>query len=558
MKASKSLLELLDKYNVKHVFGLVGETSFPLYDAFNDYPNITHVFARDERNAVIMADAYARFSYKPGIVEVPNVGAPYTLPGLAEANISGIPIIMFVSDIPTYVEKRNMLTEHDNSYLNKLSKEFLSVNDPSQLPRVVRRAFRVATTGRTGPVVVKIPMNIYDGEVSDEEVYSQPEFSVYPSLRFMPDPERITEALKILYSAKNPVIVCGQGVLLSNASEEVVKLAEALSIPVATTITGKGSFPETHPLSIGVIGARGGTRFSNKILAEADVVFLIGTNTDSANTWDWRLPSSKSTIIQLDVSERELGNNYKVIPLLGDAKLTLKEMIRMIREVKRNQSISEIEREKRGFEQFVESLANEKTELTNPVRFMKILSEFVDEKTFLVVDPGTGAIFSSAYLKLKLAGRRIMYNYSMGGLGYALPALIGAYFATGGRILSITTDGNLFFNLGELETVKRLNVNAKIFVFNNKSFGWIRAAMLSKYGRVLSGTEISEIDYSKLASSFGIDYLRIEKSEEIESVTKEALVDDSPKFIEVLVKSEDKVIPPVPDWREIKDGKFMG
>jgi acetolactate synthase-1/2/3 large subunit len=560
MKASKALLEMLRKYSVKHVFGLVGETSFPLYETWRDYPEITHIFGRDERNIIMMADAYARFSYKPAIAEVPGVGAPYTLPALIEAYISTIPIIMIINDIPTYNEKRNTLTEHEKEFMfTKASKEFITVHDASELPRLVRRAFRIATTARTGPVVLRVPMNIYEGEVSESEVYAQKEFSKFPSLRFSPEDERIIEALKILIEAKNPVIICGQGVLLSSASDEVVKLAEALTIPVGTTITGKGSFPENHPLSIGVIGARGGTKFSNRIVQEADVVFLIGTNTDSANTWEWRIPNEKSTIIQLDVSETELGNNYKVYPLLGDAKVTLQKMLKFLKEYK-IRNIEYLLKQKKEFEDYVNSLSEEKTEFVNPVKLIKTLEKYIDEKTYITADPGTGAIYSSAYLKLKYHGRRIMYNYSLGGLGYSIPASIGAYLATRGKIISLTTDGNLAFCMGELETIKRINANIKIILLNNKSFGWIRAAMLSKYGRVLNGTEISEIDYSKISKAFGIEYLKIERSEEIEEVIRNSFSDDLPKFIEVLVSSEDKLLPPVPDWEKAKNygAKYMG
>ncbi len=555
MKASKAILELLKSYSVTHVFGLVGETSFPLYEYWSDYEkDVSHVFARDERNAVIMADAYARFSFKPGIVEVPGVGAPYTLPGLVEANISSIPIIMIVSDIPSYNEKRNVLTEHEKEYLAYNVKDFININDSSSLPRLLRRAFRLATTGRTGPVVVRVPMNVYEGEVSEDEIYAQTEYSRYPSHRFAPDEDRIAEALKILLNAERPVIICGQGVLLSQAWEEVIKLAETLYIPVGTTITGKGSFPENHPLSLGVIGARGGTKFSNSVVQEADVVFLIGTNTDSANTWDWRIPSKKSIIIQLDVSEHELGNNYKVYPLLGDAKLTLKKMINMISAVKKRDLSTFIEK-KKEFEDYINSLAEERMNLVNPIKFVKYLSRFMDNNTYIISDPGTGAIYSSAYLKLNSAGRRIMYNYSLGGLGYAIPASIGAYIATKGRIVALTSDGNLYFNMGELETINRLNVNVKIFLFNNKSFGWIRASMLAKYGRVLQGTDISEVKYADIASAFNLDYMRIENSDNIEEVMNNIFKDERPKLIEVLVESEEKLLPPVPDWENIRGVK---
>lgn len=335
MKAARLLLESLREYDVKHVFGLPGETTIPLYKEWYDFPEITHVMARDERSASFMADTYAKVSFKPGVCEGPSVGSTYLIPGVVEAYRASTPMIVFTTDIPLHLEKKNVLTELDQTSLYKgITKETITVTKASEIPYVIRRAFRVATTGNPGPVHIKLPIDVLEEEVENPDIYAQKDFTKYPGHRPVAEIEKIKEALESLINSEKPIIVCGQGVLYSQAWGEVLELAEFLGIPVGTTMTGKGSVPETHPLSIGVIGARGGTSFSNKILKEADLIFYIGCNTDSTATDNWTLPTSEEgkKIIHLDISGAETGNNYPTdVILIGDAKATLRVMIDIAR-----------------------------------------------------------------------------------------------------------------------------------------------------------------------------------------------------------------------------------
>jgi len=553
MIGSRAVLDVLRKHKVEFVFGLVGETSLPLYAELDEFQEIKLISVRDERNSVIMADGYARTSYKPGVVEAPGVGASYLLPGLTEAYVSSIPLIVMYSDIPRYGEKRNYLTEYDKSLMFRtVSKEYISVPNGSEIPRLMRRAFRLATTGRTRPVVVRFPMDVYYEEVDEAEVYSQEEFSSFPSIRFTPEINDVRKAVKMLIQSERPVIICGQGVLLSRAWDEVFSLSQRLSIPVGTTITGKGAYPEENELSIGVVGSRGGSDFSNSIVNKADLIFIIGSNTDSANTSEWKVPKvdEGKRIIQLDVSEEEIGNNYKTsLSLLGDAKATLSLINSMIGEGETKRAWRDYVVSRRAEHlNKVKEISELKVSKVNPVKVIKVLEGYLGE-AIITADPGTGAIYSAAYFMTRRVGRRFIYNYSIGALGYALPAAIGAYFGTRGKIVVLTTDGNLPFVQGELETAKRVNADVKVLVFTNNSFGWIRGAMLSKYGRVMKGTEINEIDYSKLASAYKIKYELIERDSEMEDVIKRMLRDKEQYIIEVKVEAEDKLLPPVPEWK---------
>jgi acetolactate synthase-1/2/3 large subunit len=567
MKGSDAILEMLEKYSVKHVFGLIGETSFPLYESWEKYPNLNHILVRDERSAAMMADGYSRGGVKPGICEVPGVGASYTLPGIIEAYNSGTPMIVLSSDISLTSEKRNFLTEYDKSGMFKqLTKEYITVNNANDIPRLIRRAFRIATTGRMGPVFIRFPFNTYLEEVSEKDLYIQEVFSNYPSLRTLPPEDLLNEALNLIERSRMPIIVAGQGVLLSHAEQELQEFADIVRVPVATTISGKGAVSEMWDLSLGVIGSRGGTDFSNEILSSADLIFFIGTNTDSASTSEWKNPpifSIDRKIIHLDVSEYELGNNYPTdLFLYGDAKLTLRSlsMIAKKRLIRKFPSVELLDKKKAAIE-LQKKLSEEKFECINPIKFIKILQDKVPIDSIIASDPGIGAIYSSAYFKVSKPKRKFIYNYAVGVLGFSIPAAIGAYYATGRLSLALTTDGSLAFSQGEFETMKRYNTNVKVIIINNGSFGWIRATMMARFNRLIGKNEFSPIDYSALAKAYGLPFNRAEKDAELENMVRELLNTDGPSILEIFTEPEDKIVPPVPEWKDFAQRhglKYMG
>lgn len=570
MKGSRALLETLKEYDVKHVFGLPGETSIAWYLEWLSFPEINHVLTRDERSACFMADGYAKVSFKPGICEAPSVGATHVIPGVVEAYKSYTPIIILTTDTPLNLERRNMLTGFEQTPLfESITKESLIIHKASDIPFLIGRAFRLATTGRPGPVHVRIPMNVLEEEVIDIRITSQREFSKYPSCRFLPEHKHIERALELLLESEKPVIICGQGVLYSQAWREVEELAEFLGIPVGTTISGKGSFSERHPLSIGVIGNRGGTPLSNKVVEESDLIFFVGCNTDYVATDGWTLPPlyTDKKMIHLDISDKEISNNYVTdVILLGDAKATLRAMIDILKEKRKlpidymsTPRITTLVRELKDYEERIKGEAKESIceRCLNPLEVIEALNDSLEGDYVIAVDPGTSAIYSSAFLKGKEAGRRFLFNFSLGALGYAIPAGIGAYYAKPeSTVLVLTGDGSLGFTLGELETIVRNEINIKIILFRNDSFGWIRATMRLNFGSLPFSTDFKNIDYYKVAEAFGIESHKIEKTNELRLILKKCLKNRSPCFIEVRVPTEDKLIPPVPSW--VRKAKDMG
>ena len=558
MNASKVLLEMLKSYNVSHVFGLPGETTLNLYEQWHDYPDVIHVMARDERSAVFMADGYAKASYKPGVCEGPSVGATHMLPGVAEAYKASVPMVVFTSDIPLHLKKHNMLTEIDQTALfSGVTKETITVSDPSEIPHVIRRAFRLATGGKPGPVHIRLPMDILGGEIDNPQILAQEDFASYPGHRSTAQEDRIHSAVKLLALSSRPVIVCGQGVLWSQAWDEVQILAELFDAPVGTTISAKGSISENHHLSIGVIGARGGTSLSNGVVAGADLIMFIGCNTDSASTVKWTLPPfySAAKVIHLDISEAEAGNNYPTdIFLIGDAKATLRKMINIAPSKSDPDNTTRLEALKKAKEsydnQISELSATDETPI-HPLRFVKELTGAIPNEYVMVVDVGVSAIYTSSFFKVRRAGRSVLYNYAMGSLGYALPASIGAQFARPNScIVTLMGDGSFGFTAGELETLSRLGGNNNVILFNNSSFGWIKAAATFSHGPEYAGfaTGFSDVDYPRIAEGFGLRAYSVDGPGELGPTLREAFALDEPTFIGIRVMPEDELVPPVPSW----------
>ena len=558
MNAARALLEMLKGYEVQHVFGLPGETTLPLYKEWLDFPEIEHVMARDERSTAFMADVYARFTFKPGLCEAPSVGSTHLMPGMAEAYKASVPVIAITSDIPLHLERWNMLTGIDQEALFKgVSKETITATNPQEIPSIVRRAFRVATSGRPGPIHIRLPHDVQSMEVESPRLHIQKDFIHYPGHRPSAQKDKIVETVKLLGGAERPVMVLGQGVLLSGAWDESVEVAELFAMPTGTTINGKGAFPESHPLSIGVIGARGGTSLSNKVLCEADVVFFVGTNTDSAGTDKWTCPplDGPQKIIHLDISETHAGNVYPTdVLLIGDAKATLKEIIDLnelnSKKFKELPRIARLLEEKKEQSDYVTDLACSGEEPIHPVCLVKGIEEFLPDDYAMVMDVGTAAIYTSTFFKTKKPGRQMAYNFAMGALGFAIPGAIGARVAKPNScIVGMVGDGSFGLTVGELETVKRLGGNLNLIVFNNSSYGWIKAEWLLSHGQkyVDFATNFNQVDYMKIAEGYGLDAFRISKPTELD-ILKEAFNSPNPSLIEVISKPENELVPPVPKW----------
>jgi len=555
---------MLTAYDVRHVFGFPGETTLPLYLEWGDFPGVRHVLARDERSASFMADAYSRLSGKPGVCESPGVGATHLLPGITEAFKASIPMLALSSDTPLGLEHRNILTGFDQTAVFRpVTKESLTACRGADLPNLVRRAFRVANTGRPGPVYLRLPVDVLQEEADFSDLYADSSSAACPAQRPVASPGKIEQASALLMRSERPILVCGGGVLTSQAWEEVTQFAELLSIPVGTTMTGKGSIAETHPLALGVLGSRGGTSLSNAIVAEADLLFYIGSDTDSAATSGWTLPPLGTTkkIIHLDISEAQPGNTYRTdVSLYGDAKATLARLLVLLRSQAgagaklRQPWAAHVQQQISTYCERLHTLQCE-TGCVHPVAFIQELWQRIPENHVIVADPGVSAIYTSAFYRVRKPGRSILFNYSMGALGYAIPASIGAHCARPEDcIVVLTGDGSFGFCAGELETVRRIGGNIKIFVFDNAGFGWIKAALRFGHEPKYFACDFGAVDYVQIAQGFGLHALRIDDGKDLGATMEEVLHSEGPALVAVKSLSEHELVPPVPEWTKKASG----
>src|SRR5262245_55828006 len=401
LSGAEAFVRMLQKHGVTHIFGLCGDTSLPLYDALHRLDHgITHILTRDERSAAYMADAYARVSGRVGVCEGPSGGgATYLLPGVAEANESSVPLLAVTTDIATTSRGRFTLTELDQQALFRPVTKWNRVLDKaSAIPSALRAAFTQMTTGRPGAVHLGLPYDVQKDPVDDGDVWADPTLNACPARRTAPDEAAVTAAAARLQAAARPVFICGGGVIIAGAESELQRLAERLGAPVATTISGKGSIAEDHPLALGVVGSNGGTPATRAVVDTADLVVFVGCRAGSVTTERWRHPAPGTPLIHIDVDPRVIGANYKTeVGLVGDACLSLTALNQELdRAGRADWGVESVERAKREkFDAFL-ALAHSDATPIRPERIVLELEAVLPADAIIIADRGTPCSYLSA------------------------------------------------------------------------------------------------------------------------------------------------------------------
>jgi acetolactate synthase-1/2/3 large subunit len=562
MQGARAVVDVLVASGVEHIFGLPGDTGMAFYDALNDVRGrVTHIMTRDERSASFMADVYARASGRLGVCEGPSGGgATYIVPGVAEAHGSAIPLLCLTSDTPVGQHGRGVLTEFDQETLFRpITKWNTRINTASTLAEMTRRAIRMATTGRPGAVHLSLPTDSLEGETPDASVYGVPEFGAAPALRTRPDQELVQRAADAIAQARRPVIVAGGGVLTSGAWDELTRLAETLNIPVATSINGKGSVAETSPISIGIVGGNGARAYTTDVVANADLVIFIGTRTDSTTTHHWHVPPMHGgpAAIQIDVEPFEIGNNYRlVVPVAGDAKLTLIDLLAAVEHpveigARNRPRIDGLVAERDRYWADVERQACVRSRPVKPQVVVRAMRELLDDDVLIVADPGTPTPFLGAQYELRRAGRTTIIPRAHGGLGYAIPGVVGAHFARPDRrVVGMTGDGSFGMSVGEFETITRLNLPVVLIQCSNGSFGWIKELQHLYHDDRYFSVDFNPVDYAAIARGFGFQARQVVDPEEVMPAIRDALADGRPYFVDVVTESQITETPPVAAWIE--------
>jgi acetolactate synthase-1/2/3 large subunit len=551
LTGAEAVVEMLKAHGVEVIFGLCGDTSLPLYDALARLGSIKHVLTRDERHAAYMADGYARISGKVGVCEGPSGGgATYILPGLVEANESSIPVLAINTDVSVSSRGRFTLTELDQkSLFRPLTKWNAVLDRPADIPRVFRRAFEEMTSGRTGAAHIALPFDVQNGPVDRSDVWADPTLGSFPSRRVAPDPDMVELAAKLLRKAKQPLFICGGGVVLSGAEAELTALAEKLSAPVATTISGKGSIDERCAHSVGVVGSNGGTPETRAIVDGADLIVFAGCRAGSVTTERWRHPApGRARIIHIDVDPAVPGTNYKVdVPLIGDARLCLAALSDAVDA--REGDLTWVEEKKRAkFEKF-EALARSDDTPIKPERVVFELQKVLDKDALVVADPGTPCPYFSAYYMAKGTGRRYFSNRAHGALGYALAASMGAHVAKPKvKTVAVMGDGSFGMCVGELETAVRLRLPITFVVISNAVYGWIKAGQKSGYDKRYFSVDFGVTDHAKVAEAFGVKSWRVFEPEKLNGALKAALAHDGPALVDIVCQPLHEARAPVSEW----------
>jgi acetolactate synthase-1/2/3 large subunit len=471
---------------------------------------------------------------------------------LVEANESSIPVLAINSDISVSSRGRFTLTELDQRALMKPLTKWNAVLDRSaDIPRLMRAAFEQMTTGRPGAAHLALPFDVQNGPVERADVWADPTLGSFPSRRTGPDAFFVELAARLLRSAKTPLFICGGGVVLSGAESDLLELAEKLSAPVATTISGKGSIDERHRLAVGVVGSNGGTPETRAIVDAADVVVFVGCRAGSVTTERWRHPApGNAKVIHLDVDPAVPGTNYKVdVPLVGDARLSLSALNDALEGFtpKSDQSIVETKKREK-FARF-EALASSNDIPIKPERVVAELQKVLDDDAIVVADPGTPCPYFSAYYQVRGAGRRYFSNRAHGALGYALAASVGAHLGRPAvKTVAVMGDGSFGMCVGELETVVRLKLPLTFVVISNAVYGWIKAGQRSGYqGRYFS-VDFGVTDHAKVAAAFGVRSWRVTDPAELSSVLKTALAHAGPTLVDVVCQPLHEAQAPVSEW----------
>lgn len=556
INGAEAMALMLQAYGVEHMFGLCGDTTLPFYDALARLDHgIAHFLTRDERHAAYMADGYARATGRQGVCEGPSGGgATYILPGVVEANESSIPILAITTDVATTSAGRYPLTELDQEALFRpLTKWNASIADARRLPAAVRRAFRAMTTGRPGAAHLAFPFDVQKAEADPEDIWADPRHRVFPAERAAPDPEDIRAAADALAGASAALAICGGGPVLAGAEDVLGRLADAIDLPIATTVSGQGALAETGPQAIGVVGSNGGTPATRAVVDGADLVLFIGCRAGSVTTERWRSPPAGTAIVHIDCDPMVIGANYRTdVVVAADAKLALEALLAEALSrpdlPAQNGKARAAEAWKRKIDAFAPLAASGERPI-RPEAVVAALAEVLDNDAMIVADPGTPCPYFSAHYRWPKPGRHFITNRAHGALGYSLAAAMGAKVGRPeAQVVSAMGDGSFGFACGEFETLVRYGIPVTSVVFSNATFGWIKAGQNAGFGKRFYNVDFGRTDHAAVARAFGVKAWTVEDPAELVPVLREAVAHDGPTLVDAITQPLHEAAAPVSEW----------
>jgi acetolactate synthase-1/2/3 large subunit len=548
---AKAILESLKREDVKVLFGIPGGSVIPLYDELYD-SDLRTILMRHEQAAAHAADGYARASGEVGVcVATSGPGATNLVTGIASAFLDSSPIVAFTGQVPRAMIGKDSFQEADSVGITMpVTKHNFQFYTVEEIPFIIKKAFKIARTGRPGPVLIDVPKDVQEKEgimkfPPDVKIIGyNPNFSGHP--------KQIKKAVDLILKAERPIALVGGGVIISGASKELLEFVEMLGLPVVTSLMGKGAFPENHPLALGMIGMHG-RKAGNFAITDADVIIAIGCRFSDRTTGNVNCFAPQSKIIHIDIEAAEIGKNVPcAVPVVGDAKHVIKEMIKQAK-VKVKKHPEWTKKIKQYKKEFQPKMDHDDVPLM-PQRVIKEIMEVIKKDDIVVTEVGQCQMWAAHFLS-RTKSRTFISSGGLGTMGFGFPAAIGAKMAKPDRnVIDIAGDGSFMMNCQELATTVVEDIPVVVSVMNNHYLGMVRQWQELFFDRRYSGVYLGDVpDYLKLAEAFGAHGIRVEKPGDIKEAVKEAFSSGKPTILDMVVKQESNIFPMVPPGGCLKD-----
>lgn len=531
IKAAAAMVKCLEQEGVKVVFGYPGAAICPFYDELYK-SDIHHVLVRHEANAGHAANGYARITNKPAVcIATSGPGATNLITAIATAYADSIPIICITGQVSTDQIGCDVFQEADitGSAMPFVKHSYL-VKNPNDLPRIFKEAFHIAGTGRRGPVLIDVPIDVQQALIKYEPVEDVSMRTYKPT--FKGNTMQVKKIAKALENAERPLICAGGGVFASDAVDELIAFAEKSGIPAVSTMMGISLFPTDHPLYMGMLGMHG-VKTANSAVSECDTLILIGARVgDRAVTSPSFLAENKK-IIHIDIDPAEIGKNIAVdIPLVGDCKAILTELTEYIEKKDRPEWLAELTKVKNSV-----PTENETEGYVNPKMFIRKLSKALPDNSVCVADVGQNQIWACNNFNIKKGGR-FLTSGGMGTMGYSVPAAVGAKMAAPEKeVVVICGDGSFQMQMMELATMVQENIAVKIIIMRNNRLGMVRELQTKAYKDQQIAVRLTDgnPDFAMLAKAYGIDSMTVSNMSEAETAVEKLVKSDKPFLLEINV-----------------------
>ena len=552
---AEAVIQSLKAEGVKTIFGYPGGAIMPIYDALFDHlDEINHVLTRHEQGAIHAAQGYARTSRKTGVVfATSGPGATNLITGLADALIDSTPLVCITGQVASHLLGTDAFQETDVMGISMpVTKWNCQVTKAADIAPALAKAFYIASSGRLGPVLV---------DITKDAQFEKLDFSYKKCTAvrsFQPKPklnaDQLQAASKLLNEAKKPLMIVGQGIMLSNAEEELRAFAEKTGVPVASTLLGLGAFPANHPQFVGMVGMHGNYA-PNVKSNECDVLLAVGMRFDDRVTGDVSRYAKQAKVVHIDIDAAEINKIIKAdAPVLADAKEALAFLTDLVEKQNHQSWLDEFHHAKENELQVLSK--NRNKDFSDELRMdlvIDLLSQKTNGNAVIVTDVGQHQMMAAQFYQYNQTKSNVTSG-GLGTMGFALPAAIGAKMANPGKqVIAIIGDGGFQMTLQELGTIMQNNIGVKIFILNNGYLGMVRQWQQMFFEKRYSFTNIQSPDFVALAASYNIKGLKVEKQEDLSHALDQLLNTENAFLLEVKVAKEDNVFPMVPTGASVAE-----